>query len=69
MIYTKKPANNEQNKKEKTDTTMTILEQRYMETMPMYLKAISESMKMIAESLNKPHDTPLNEDKNEDKNN
>ena len=48
---------------------MTILEQRYMETMPMYLKAISESMKMIAESLNKPHDTPLNEDENEDKNN
>lgn len=48
---------------------MTILEQRFMESVPMYLKVISESMKMIAESLNKPHDTPLNEDKNEDKNN
>ena len=32
---------------------MTILEQNYLQTMPLYMKAISESMKMIADSLNK----------------
>lgn len=28
-----------------------------METMPLYMKAISESMKMIADSLNRPHES------------
>ena len=46
---------------------MTILEQRFLETTPMYLKVIAESMKVVAESL-KPHETPTNEDNKENKN-
>lgn len=57
MISMKKPVLIGQNTNEKMITTMTVLEQHYMETMPLYMKAISESMKMIAESLNKPHES------------
>lgn len=68
MISMKKPARSGQNTNEKTITTMTVLEQHYMETMPLYMKAISESMKMIAESLNRPQESEgTSENKKENK--
>ena len=32
---------------------MTVLEQRFLEVVPMYLKCISDTLKVIAQSLDK----------------
>lgn len=40
---------------------MTVLEQRFLEVVPMYLKCISDTLKVIAQSLNEKRDE-ANED-------
>ena len=58
----KKPVKNGQKEKEKK--IMTILEQRYLEVMPMYMKVIAESMKVIADSLSKKNEDDEKKDEN-----
>ena len=43
---------------------MTTLEQRYFEAMPMYMKVIAESMKVIADSLSNKNEDDEKKDKN-----